>query len=247
VSTKAAVLCGGEGSRLRPLTNYFQKTMIPIGAKRRPLLEYIVKLLAYHGVKDMTLLTGYRSEEIENYFGDGRRFGARISYSRDPEPAKGSAPALAHAISSGVAADFDNLLVYYGDIISTLNVRRMLATHKARRAALTLALTRDYALPVGVASIQKGMVASFAEKPKMKLSVTIGCMVLSKATVGILQETASKREPSDLMGHFVPAVLEHKMRVAPYYVDDFWYDVGTTEAYERLDTKLVESKFKFLE
>ena len=83
--TKAAILCGGEGTRLRPLSNYFQKTMIPIGSKRRPLLEYIVRLIGYNGISDITLLTGYRSEDIEHYFCDGSSFGVNISYSRDPE------------------------------------------------------------------------------------------------------------------------------------------------------------------
>src|SRR5579862_7822511 len=92
--TKAAVLCGGEGTRLRPLTNYFQKTMIPIGGKKRPLLEYIVRLMAYNGISDLTLLTGYRSEEIERYFEDGSRFGVKVGYSRDPENSKGSARSL---------------------------------------------------------------------------------------------------------------------------------------------------------
>ena len=73
--TKAAVLCGGEGTRLRPLSNYFQKTMIPIGSKRKPLLEYVIRLLAHNGIHDVTLLTGYRSDEIEEYFGDGRPLG----------------------------------------------------------------------------------------------------------------------------------------------------------------------------
>jgi mannose-1-phosphate guanylyltransferase len=47
---KAAVLCGGEGNRLRPLTNYFQKTMIPVGARRRPILEYVVRLMVHNGL-----------------------------------------------------------------------------------------------------------------------------------------------------------------------------------------------------
>ena len=55
--TKAAVLCGGEGTRLRPLSNYFQKTMVPVGPSKRPLLEYIIRLLSFHGIKELTLLT----------------------------------------------------------------------------------------------------------------------------------------------------------------------------------------------
>jgi mannose-1-phosphate guanylyltransferase len=121
--TKAAVLCGGEGTRLKPHTNNRQKTMIPIGKKERPLLEYIVRLLAYNGVAEITLLTGYRSEQVESYFGDGTKFGVRLSYSKDAEGVKGSAQALINAVDGGKLGAFDDLVVYYGDVLSALNIR----------------------------------------------------------------------------------------------------------------------------
>lgn len=66
--THGIVLAGGEGTRLRPLTFYFQKCMIPIGSSQKPLLEYVVRLLAYHEIRNITLLVGYKHEQIENYF-----------------------------------------------------------------------------------------------------------------------------------------------------------------------------------
>ena len=70
-TTRAAILCGGRGERLKPLTDYFQKVMIPIGPKKLPLLAYIIALVRHHGIDRVTLLTGYRSEDIRRYFGDG--------------------------------------------------------------------------------------------------------------------------------------------------------------------------------
>jgi mannose-1-phosphate guanylyltransferase len=245
--TKAAVLCGGEGTRLRPLSNYFQKTMIPIGTRRRPLLEYVVRLLAYHGITEVTLLTGYRSEDIEKYFGDGGSFGVRMSYSRDPEGRRGTAMSLLSAIDGGKVQGFDNLLVYYGDVLSALNVRELVAQHEARRSALTLVLSKDYKVPVGVARVENDSVVSFAEKPTLPINVTVGGIVLSKGCVPVLREAASGREAPDIMAHFVPRVIERGMRVSPFYIDGFWYDVGTTEAYEKLDGELVEKNLKFLD
>ena len=244
--TKAAVLCGGEGTRLRPLTNYFQKTMIPIGRKKRPLLEYIVRLLAHNGVHDITLLTGYRSTEIEDYFEDGARLGVKLTYSRDPETAKGSAKSLHHAISSGKLQGFDDLVVYYGDVLSDLKVEQLVANHRKEDAAVSLVLSRDYRLPVGVAHVERGRVVSFSEKPTMPLSVTMGCLVLSKTSLPLLDKITSQEAKSDIMTHFVPAVISAGLRVAPFYIDGFWYDVGTTEAYERLDEHVV-SKLRFLD
>jgi mannose-1-phosphate guanylyltransferase len=245
--TKAAVLCGGEGTRLRPLTNYFQKTMIPVGSKKRPLLEYIVRLLAYNDVRDLTLLTGYRSEDIEGYFEDGSKFGVRLTYSRDPENAKGSARSLYNAIQSAKLSGFDEVVVYYGDVLSSLKVKELVATHRRDGAAMSLVLSRDYKLPVGVAQVEGGRVAAFKEKPTMPLSVTMGCLALSRECVPVLADVVSREGSVDIMTHFVPAVIAKGMKVSPFYIDGFWYDVGTTEAYERLDTELVESNLSFLD
>ncbi|MCZ2845335.1 MAG: sugar phosphate nucleotidyltransferase, partial [Candidatus Bathyarchaeota archaeon] len=66
IDLKGTILCGGEGSRLRPLTYYFQKVMIPIGKTQKPLLEYIIKLFIKNGVNDVVLLVGYKAEQILN-------------------------------------------------------------------------------------------------------------------------------------------------------------------------------------
>ncbi|MGB9134140.1 MAG: sugar phosphate nucleotidyltransferase, partial [Candidatus Bathyarchaeia archaeon] len=86
---KAIVLCGGEGTRLRPITHYLQKTMIPIGHLQKPLLEYIIRLLKFHGLSDITLLVNYKAEQIQNYFGDGARFDVKVSYVHDSQSLKG--------------------------------------------------------------------------------------------------------------------------------------------------------------
>lgn len=245
--TKAAVLCGGEGTRLRPLTNYFQKTMIPIGSKKRPLLEYIVRLLAYNEIKDITLLTGYRSEEIEGYFEDGSRLGVRLTYSRDPETATGSAHSLYNALVSGKVGGFDELVVYYGDVLSALSVNELVAHHRRKGAALSLVLSRDYKLPVGVAEVDGDKVVSFREKPTLPLRVTVGCLVLSKECVPLLAGVTSTAGSADIMTHFVPVVIDQGLKVSPFYIEGFWYDVGTTEAYEKLDIELVETNLRFLD
>lgn len=243
---KAAVLCGGEGTRLRPLTHYFQKTMIPIGRERRPLLEYIVRLMVYHNVRDIALLSGYRSEEIENYFGDGKRFGAKIKYSKDPPNLKGSANALMNAISTGKIADFEQILVYYGDVLSALDFGKLVRSHKKSGADLTLVLSKKYSVPVGVATVADGEVTAFREKPNLDLNVTMGCLLLSKSCIPLLRSIVAEGRSRDLMSHFVPLAIEKGMKVRPFFLDGFWLDIGTIEAYEKMDVKAVEKSLAFL-
>lgn len=79
---QAAILCGGLGTRLRPYTDHLPKPMIPVNG--RPFLEYLVAQLREQGIRRIVMLTGYRGEQIEAHFGDGRRFGVEIDYSRGP-------------------------------------------------------------------------------------------------------------------------------------------------------------------
>jgi len=244
---KAAVLCGGRGERLRPLTDFFQKTMIPIGAKRRPLLEYIVRLLVYHKVREIVLLTGYRGEEIERYFEDGSKFGANITYSSDPKGRSGSANAIANALKKKKIGECETLIVYYGDILSNLNVSELTRSHRSMKADATLVLDSSYKLPVGVAKVENGIVVSFAEKPSYEMSVTTGNMAIGRKGLDLIAKMSEGTRRRDLMGDFIPTLMRLKGRVAAYYSRGFWHDVGTLASYERLNEENVDEKLRFLE
>ena len=117
---KGLILCGGPGTRLRPITYYFQKALIPIGLKQKPLLEYVVRLLKFHGVDDLAFLVDYKAEQIVNYFDGGSRFDVKISYVRDVPKFKGTAGSVFNAFKEGAVSTNDTLLVYYGDIVLSL-------------------------------------------------------------------------------------------------------------------------------
>ncbi len=236
-TTQAAILCGGRGERLKPLTDYFQKVMLPIGPKKLPLLAYIVALMRHHGINRIALLTGYRSEDIRRYFGDGSQHGVTISYSEDPKGLKGSLNALAHAMGNGAIAGADELLVYYGDILADLEVSELLSTHRRLKADATLVLGRGYSLPVGVADVKRGLVTSFTEKPSLDLSVTTGMMVLGPAAMALVKKVASPRS-NDLMTDFVPHLLRGGGKVAAFYTERKWFDVGSISTFQKLNEEL---------
>ena len=236
-TTQAAVLCGGRGERLKPLTDYFQKVMLPIGPKKLPLLMYIVALMKHHGVTRIALLTGYRSEDIRSYFGDGSQHGVAITYSEDPAKLKGSLNALANAVENGAVKGTDEVLVYYGDILADLEVNELLSTHRRSGADATLVLGRGYSLPVGVADVKGGLVTSFREKPTMDLSVTTGVMVLGPGAMALVEEVAGPRT-TDLMTNLIPRLLKNGGRVAAFYTRKKWFDVGSISTFEKLNEEL---------
>lgn len=109
--TKAVILAAGKGTRMGDLTQEIPKPMLAV--QGRPILEHIVEGLKEVGVREFHLVTGWRAEVIESHFGDGSRFGVRISYSRQVvQDGTGKAPEL--------AKDFvgqDDFVLTYGDIL----------------------------------------------------------------------------------------------------------------------------------
>ncbi len=106
---QAVILAGGLGTRLRPLTESVPKPMVQING--RPFLEYEIELLKNVGVRDFVLCLGYKGQIIRNHFGDGSKFGARISYSFEGEKLLGPAGGLKNA----EALLEDVFLVTYAD------------------------------------------------------------------------------------------------------------------------------------
>ncbi|MFZ7137694.1 MAG: nucleotidyltransferase family protein [archaeon] len=244
-NVKGMVLCGGKGTRLRPLTNYIQKTMVPVGLKQKPLLEYVVKLFKYHGVKDLVFLVNYKSEQITNYFEDGSRFGVNITYVKDDPNSKGTGGAVLTAYNQGAISKDDTLLVYYGDIVTDIDLSGLVEYHNKNNAWTTLALSSGFKTRVGVASLDdNSKVIDFEEKPVLKKPVTIGISVLKGEMLKLMKQLKGDNIELDFMGEVLPHLLKEEKPVYGYVTPAFWYDVLSTEAYEKLDQKLVDDLFK---
>jgi len=244
--TVGVVLCGGPGTRLRPLTYYFQKVMVPVGRRQKPLLEYVIRSMKFHGIVDIALLVNYKAEQIANYFEDGSRFGVRISYSHDDPNLIGTAGSIFNAYKNGVIDADETLLIYYGDILSNLDLGGLVRFHLERGATATLALASGFPVRVGIAELDDdGRVLGFVEKPVVKRPVSIGVAVLDGRVVGKLGGLIKGRR-LDLMGDVIPYLIREGEPVYGYLTDAFWYDVGSVEAYEKLDHELVDELFSYL-
>jgi mannose-1-phosphate guanylyltransferase len=231
---KPVVLCGGEGSRLRPLTYYFQKAMIPVGREQRPLLEYILRHIRFHGFMEAVLLVGYKGEQVVNYFEDGGRVGLKLTYVWDTEDVKGTCSSLINAINQGALKKDETLLVYYGDILTNLDLTTLVEKHFSEKAAATLAVSPNYQLPVGVVEINDGRVTAMREKPSISINVTIGILTLEAHHI------TENPEAKDIMADLIPQLIQRGEKIAAYISNAFWYDVGTTERYEKLTNEIID-------
>src|SRR5438445_2644261 len=136
---KAMILAAGKGTRVRPLTETIPKPMIPIINK--PLLEFLVELLRKHGFDEIMISTSYLANQIENYFGDGSRFGVHIGYSFEGYHQDGEvlAEGLGSAGGLKMIQDFsgfydETFAVLCGDAIVDLDLTRALGVHRGKKA-----------------------------------------------------------------------------------------------------------------
>ena len=124
---KAVILAAGKGTRMRELTNELPKPMLKVPATGRPILEEILLGLIAAGIKEIFIVTGYRADVIEGYFGDGSKWGVRMAYGRQiVQDGTGRAPNLAREFVGS-----DDFLLTYGDIL----VRPDTYQHMLRRFA----------------------------------------------------------------------------------------------------------------
>jgi mannose-1-phosphate guanylyltransferase len=248
MTIKGIIMAGGQGKRFRPLTYYFQKCMFPIGTNEKPILEYIVSLFSYYKIRDLTILTGYKSQQISNYFNNGDRFGVKIKYVLDKPDQKGSANAILNAHNKGIINKQDTLIVYYGDILSNINLADIVEHHKEKEALATLALSTGFRVNVGTAKMEGVWIKDFEEKPSLETPVSIGIVVLSGSAIHemIKLYNEAKYETFDLMGDVIQYFVKNNRKISGYITDAFWYDIGSIERYERLNNESVTEALDFL-
>lgn len=131
---QAVILCGGLGSRLRPLTDSMPKPMIPVNG--RPFLEHLLKQVADQGIRRFILLTGYLGEQIRDYFGDGSGWGWEIDYSQGPVEWE-----TGRRLWEAREKLDPQFFLLYSDNFVLFSMDRLLALHKQKKAMLSLLIT----------------------------------------------------------------------------------------------------------
>jgi mannose-1-phosphate guanylyltransferase len=239
--TVGVLFCGGEGTRMRPLTYYLQKVMMPIGVDQIPLLEYVIKHFKKHNVNDLILLVNYKKEQIQGYFENGERWGVNLTYIPDKPGLKGTGTALLNAESS---IKKRRMIIYYTDIITNVNLSKMLNFHEQHKKWATILLSKGWQIRVGTAETNKeNHITKFVEKPVLPLLVNTGISILEPNVFDHLKSFDSNQSvdlSKDIFPHFVI-----KNNIMAYTQEDcFWEDIGSIERYEKLDHKRITELMK---
>lgn len=133
---QAVIIAGGKGTRLSPLTHSSPKPMLPL--LERPFLAWMVERCRQAGVTDILINVHYQAQQIQEYFGDGEKFGVQIRYIWEETPLDtAGAMKLAEPYFTG-----ESLVVFNADILTDLDLRALMAAHRRAKAQATLTLAR---------------------------------------------------------------------------------------------------------
>ena len=226
--SKAVILVGGKGTRLRPLTLNTPKCMIEIQGKT--VTEHLFDLLKNYGIRDIIMSIGYLKEKVKEYYGDGSKFGVNITYEED-EPLGTAGPLR-------LAKDYlkDSFIVTNGDELKTINIPRMFRLHKRKDALATIALTSvTDPTQYGVAKVSGSRILEFVEKPKAEEApsnlINSGFYIMEPEAIEMIPNGFSMLEKD------VFPKLAKEGRLRGFLSEGQWFDIGTLERYETAKKK----------
>lgn len=234
---KTVILAGGKGTRLYPLAVNIPKPMILL--KDKPLLYHIMQQAQKYGFSKFIFKTGYLSEKIEEFFGDGNKFGCQIEYLVETEPL-GTAGGLKF-----LEKEKYPVIVLYGDVLLNFNLRKFYEFHIKNGCQATLVVHKsDHPEDSDVVVMDsKNQIKKMVHKPQNHEfgNITNAALyILNPECFSLVPENGSL----DFGKELIPKLLENKFKVFGYYSDEFLKDIGTIKRYEEanhyLNNKIVQ-------
>jgi len=223
------IMAGGYGSRLHPLTTDCPKPLLRVGTK--PILETIIDNFIESGFRRFIISTHYLSEMIQEYFGDGSKWGVEIEYTQENSPL-GTAGALGL-----LPKDLPNLpiIMMNGDILTKVNFERLLSYHSESDASATVCVRQhEYQVPYGVINAHDFQIKKIEEKPVSRYYVNAGIYVINADMA---------RSVAGGVHLDMPDLLNQRIgngdNIMMYPLDEYWLDVGRMTEFEQAQQDIV--------
>jgi len=224
--SKVVIMTGGIGKRLGPLTKETPKPMLKVGDK--PILESIIFSFKKYGFIDIVLSVNYKSEIIENYFGDGSNFGVNITYIHENKR-MGTAGALNY-MRELLSEPF---FVMNGDLLTNINFEHMMDYHLENRSIATMGVREyDFQVPYGVLNLEGINIKSISEKPIHSFYVNCGVYVLDTQVLDFVPENEFFDMPT-----LFEKVIDKNLKCISFPIREYWLDIGRIEEFEKANTE----------
>jgi mannose-1-phosphate guanylyltransferase len=234
---QAIVLVGGEGTRLRPLTNDVPKPALTL--VDRPFLAYMVEWLAAHGVTEIVFACGFLPDVLREALGDGEHAGVRLRYVVEPER-RGTAGAIRFAADALGEELEDRFLALNGDVLTDLDLSALMRAHAERGSRATIALypVEDSAAYGLVEVDPEGRVLDFVEKTGEQVpgEINAGAYYLERSVLDLIAPEAEVSIEREVFPRLVGDGL------GALRLDGYWMDIGTPERYLQASWDILEGR-----
>ena len=230
---KAVILAGGLGTRLKPFTEVIPKPLLPIGEKS--MLEIQIELLKKHGCDEVFLATNYKSNYIENFFGDGSRYGIKLSVSKEDKPLGTAGPLI--LLKDKLTEPF---IVMNGDILTQTDFSKLYNFALAQNSLLTISIKKEITpFAFGNISFQGDKVTGIQEKPDIVMYILAGIYVIKPDIFKFFP-----KEPEYFgIDTLILNMLRNNELVTKYELKEYWLDIGQLTDYEKVQ-KMYRQNFK---
>jgi dTDP-glucose pyrophosphorylase len=228
--TPAVIMAGGEGRRLRPLTESTPKPLVLVGG--RPLVEIMIERLRQSGITDIIVAVHHKSEMIQERLGDGSRLGVRIGYALEPKPlgTMGALPLVRDRLRQP-------FFVVNADILTRCDFRAMWEFHRDQeRAAMTVGVsTHQVDIPYGEFTLHGARVTRVEEKPRKEFPINAGLYLLDPSVIELIP-AGEYFDATDM----IRALLDRECVVAAHLIREYWLDVGRLRDLEQANRDVAE-------
>lgn len=228
-NNKVVLMVGGLGTRLRPLTEKTPKPMLKVGDK--PILETIIQNFKKYGFTEIILSVSYKSEVIEDYFGNGSTFGVNIEYVHE-DKRMGTAGALSLIRDKLDEAFF----VMNGDLLTNINFEHMMDYHISYNSIATMGVREyDFQVPYGVVNVNGINIKSIEEKPVHNFYVSGGVYILDNKSLDFIPENEFFDMPT-----LFEKVIYNNLKSISFPIREYWLDIGRMEEFEKANNEYHE-------
>ncbi len=221
---KAVILAGGLGTRLKPFTEVIPKPLLPVGEKA--ILEVQIEHLKKYGFNEIFLATNYKSDYIENFFGDGSKYGVELYISKEDKPLGTVGPLSLIKERLGN----EPFLVMNGDILTKCDFSKLYKFGLAIDSDLIVGI-KEFFTPFRFGNIffNEDYVTRIEEKQDIKTNILSGIYIMKP---GIFEYI--KYNESLSMDVLINSMLKKKSKIAKYLIKEYWLDIGVVEDYKEV-------------
>jgi len=219
---KAVVLAGGKGARLAPYTKILPKPLMPVDDM--PILEILLRQMKRNGIDEVVLTVGHLSQLLRAFFQDGKQLGMEIGYSFEQKPLGTAGPL------SLVKGLDDTFLVTNGDVLTTIDFKALVESHRKSGAVATIAShARKVKVDLGVIQFNgDNEIIGYIEKPTYDFYVSMGIYVFEPRVLDYIPHNQYLDFPD-----LVLKLIKAGERVLGYPYDGYWQDLGRPDDYEQ--------------